>query len=141
MKQFVQVGETFGDTVTLSTQDIASFATALHDSNPLHHDPAFAKTTRFGQIIASGPHTAGIFMGLTASHLSKIGAVLGIGFDLKFAGPAFANRPIAMRWRVTRTEWKEKLNGELVFVEGTANHSDAEPVLAGTGTLLICETL
>ena len=48
--------ERFSSEVTLSPETVVSFANAAGDNNPIHHDPEFAATTRFGRPTASGPH-------------------------------------------------------------------------------------
>jgi 3-hydroxybutyryl-CoA dehydratase len=52
--------ERFSFEVTLSPETVVSFANAAGDNNPIHHDPAFAATTRFGRLTASGPHTTAL---------------------------------------------------------------------------------
>ena len=68
-------GERFSSEVTLTPPDVAAYAQAVGDSNPVHHDPDFARSTRFGRVIASGTHTTALLLGLTASHFSKCGAM------------------------------------------------------------------
>ena len=46
--------------VVLSTETVAKFALAAGDTNPIHHDPAFAQSTRYGRLIASGTHTTAL---------------------------------------------------------------------------------
>jgi acyl dehydratase len=41
--------ERFSSEVTLSPAIVTEFANAAGDSNPIHHDPEFAATTRFGR--------------------------------------------------------------------------------------------
>jgi acyl dehydratase len=61
----VRVGET--DTLgshTITEQEIIAFATK-YDPQPFHTDPAAAKETIFGGLIASGWHTCAIMMRLS----------------------------------------------------------------------------
>src|ERR1700733_13819476 len=41
----------FSSVVVLSTETVAKFALAAGDTNPIHHDPAFAQSTRYGRLI------------------------------------------------------------------------------------------
>ena len=71
--EIVRLGETFGKTVRFSAQDIAAFAAACQDSNPLHRDESEAGQSRFGEVIASGPHTAGINVGIGDGSVRFVG--------------------------------------------------------------------
>jgi acyl dehydratase len=62
--------ERFSSEVTLPPATVVDFANAAGDSNPIHHDPELAATTRFGRPTASGPHTTALLLALTASHFS-----------------------------------------------------------------------
>ena len=77
-----RAGERFSSEVALTPRDVAAYAQAAGDSNPVHHDPDFARATRFGRVIASGTHTTALLLGLTASHFSKGGAMVGLEFWL-----------------------------------------------------------
>jgi acyl dehydratase len=46
--------------VRVSRDEIVAFARMSHDENPLHTDAQVAQRARFGEIIASGQHTASI---------------------------------------------------------------------------------
>jgi 3-hydroxybutyryl-CoA dehydratase len=139
--RYATVGETFEHLVTLDEAGIASFATAMADNNPLHHDREHASKTRFGGIIASGPHTAGIFMGMTATHLSARGAALGLEFNLRFVAAARSGRTLHMRWEVIEVVWSERLKGELIAVSGAVTDDTGLQVLTGTGKLLVTDKL
>jgi hypothetical protein len=43
-------GERFSSEVTLTPAAVAAYAHAAGDSNPVHHDPEFASSTRFGRL-------------------------------------------------------------------------------------------
>ena len=49
--------ERFAVEVTLTPAMVAAYAAAAGDTNPVHHDPTFAATTRYRRLIASGTHT------------------------------------------------------------------------------------
>jgi acyl dehydratase len=68
--------ERFSSSVSLTPAMVVDFANAAGDDDPIHHDPEFAASTRFGRPTASGPHTTALLLALTASHFSKSGAML-----------------------------------------------------------------
>ena len=71
-----KAGDTFGgSSVEVSQEQIIAYARQF-DPQPFHTDPAAAKKTLFGELVASGWHTASMTMGLFAT--SEIGIVNGI---------------------------------------------------------------
>lgn len=141
MQNLVQVGERFTDEARFSREEIAEFARLAGDFNPLHHDEEFARGTRFGGIIACGPQTASRFLGMTATHFSKRGASLGLEFTLRFSGPVRPDERLEMVWDVVGVEYKPKLNGEIVKLEGRVTNPAGQVVLSSAGTVLVASRL
>jgi acyl dehydratase len=141
MSDQVLVGERITEEARFSKEEIVEFARLAGDFNPLHHDEEFAKSTRFGGIIASGTQTASRFMGMTATHFSKRGASLGLEFTLRFAGPVHPEERLEMVWEVVEVTHKPKLNGEIVKIDGRVTNPAGEVVLTGTGTVLVAQRL
>jgi acyl dehydratase len=137
MPRFAQVGERFERTVRIDAEAIRAFAAASLDFNPLHHDEDAARRSRFGGLIASGPHTAALLMGITATHFAARCAPLGLDFRLQFRKAVRAGDTLRLAWTVTRVEAKESLDGELVHLEGSAHNDAGELALAATGLLLL----
>lgn len=131
------VGETLEKTVRFNAQEIAEFAALCGDTNPLHHDAAFAAKSRFGGIIASGLQTMSVWMAMVASHYSKSASMVGLGGSFAAKGPAFANTDIDMRWTVVSVEEKPKTGSEIVRLEGTVTGPDGAPILEGTFTAMV----
>ncbi|MFN3476196.1 MAG: MaoC family dehydratase [Candidatus Methylomirabilales bacterium] len=82
----LRVGEAAVFTKTVSASDIETFARLTGDSNPLHTDPAFAKTTRFGERIAQGMLSASIISAVIGTKLPGPGAIY-VSQDLRFLRP------------------------------------------------------
>ena len=109
--------ERFSTEVTLTPALVAAYAQGAGDTNPVHHDPMFAASTRYGRLIASGTHTTALLLGLTASHYSKQGAMVGLEFWVRFRRPIYADERSGLRpWNGTRIPlviarrwWKERL--------------------------------
>ena len=67
--------------IVVTEQAIVEFAQRW-DPQPIHTNPAFAANGPFGGVIASGFHTAGIFMQLFVTHyLSGIASLASPGID------------------------------------------------------------
>jgi acyl dehydratase len=137
----IQVGERFASQVTLTRAQIATFATLCGDTNPLHHDEAYARRTRFGGVIACGPQITSLMMGLTATHFSQTTAMLGLEFTFRFRKAVKAEQSIHMEWEVVAAEYKRSLGGQLVTLQGRATNPRGEVVLSGSGTVLVTTTL
>ena len=136
------VGEAFSLRVRLSDEEIPAFALSVHDHNPLHHDLAVAQAAGYRGLIASGTQLGSIFMALTATHFAKPSASglrrsgVGMGFEIRFRAPVYANEDIDLRWVVTGVERKDSLNGWITRLEGDVRSTDTL-LLSGTGTLLL----
>jgi acyl dehydratase len=59
----------------VSRESIREFVLATGDANPLHSDPPFAATTRFGRVIAPGMLTGGMVSGVIGTTLPGPGTI------------------------------------------------------------------
>jgi acyl dehydratase len=141
MARFTSVGEECTRTVPLTPEGIARFATLAGDENPLHHDDAHARGTRFGGLIASGTQVVALLMGLAATHFSGGAAALGLDFSFRLRKAAHAGDTLRLRWRVSRVEPKPKLAGEIAFLDGEVRNGAGEIAVVATATLLLTERL
>jgi acyl dehydratase len=136
------VGERFTDRVRLAEAEIRAFATLVRDHNPLHHDEAVARAAGYRGLIASGTQLGSFFMAMTATHFAQPDregrrrSGVGMGFDIRFRAPVYADEDIALRWRVVQVSWKPSLAGWITQLEGDARSADTL-LLSGTGTLLL----
>lgn len=143
-REIVKVGETFMRTVRFTEKDIAAFAAACLDSNPLHRDPGEAAESRYGEVIASGPHTASMLMGLAASHFSRRDdgikrQMVCLNFNFAYKAPVHANEDLMLHWVVASVEWNRKLEGYIVMVDGAASTERCGVAVVSRGTLLVKE--
>jgi acyl dehydratase len=136
-----QPGERFATEVTLTPDVVAHYAGAVGDTNPVHHDETFAAATRYGRTIASGTHTTALLLGLTASHFSKTGAMVGLEFWVKFRRPVFADETVTLEWLVIRVAPSEKLRGDVVDLRGRIRGQDGRTALGAKGRVLVTERL
>ena len=130
----ITIGETARKSVTLDEAAIRSFAASCGDMNPLHHDAEYARGTRFGGLIASGPHYLALLMGLMATHYTAHGPQVGIDFSTQFRKPVRPGDTIELKWVVTAIEPKEK--GDVVTLDGSITNQHGEVVLTSVGKLM-----
>jgi 3-hydroxybutyryl-CoA dehydratase len=133
--------ERFSAEVTLSPAAVVEFANAAGDNNPIHHDPQFAASTRFGRPTASGPHTTALLLALTASHFSKTGAMLGLEFWVRFRRAIYADETIRLEWMVIKVTPNEKLKGDVVELRGRIKGQDGKTSLGAKGRVLLTDRL
>ena len=130
----IALGETAARKVTLDEAAIRAFAASCGDFNPLHHDPEYAKATRYGGIIASGPHYLSLLMGLMATHYTRFGPQVGIDFQVKFRRPVRPGDTIELHWVVTAIEPKSR--GDVITLDGSIANQRGEQVLTCVGKLM-----
>jgi acyl dehydratase len=133
--------ERFSSEVTLTPPMVGAYARAAGDDNPVHHDPGFASTTRYGRLIASGTHTTALLLGLTAAHFSKKGAMVGLEFWVRFRLPIYADETIRLEWLVVRVTPNDKLRGDVVELRGRIRAQDGRTALGAKGKVLVTDRL
>ena len=138
----VRVGETVSRAARYSRDDIAAFARISFDENPLHVDAQAAQRARFGEVIASGQHTAAVLMGLLATHYSRSDdeltrEMMCLNMNFAFKGPVFADQELTLQWCVASVDWNAKLDGALAHLDGSASVLRAKPAVVARGTILV----
>jgi 3-hydroxybutyryl-CoA dehydratase len=129
--------ERFSSVIALTPKIVHDYALAVGDTNPVHHDPDFAATTRYGRLIASGAHTAALLFALTASHFSSRGSVIGLEFRVRYRRPIFADETIKLEWLVRKVTANAKLGGHIVELLGRVKGEDGKTSMAATGRVLV----
>jgi 3-hydroxybutyryl-CoA dehydratase len=133
--------ERFSAEITLTPATVAAYAQAAGDTNPAHHDQDFATASRYGRLIASGTHTTALLLGLTASHYSKLGSMVGLEFWVRFRRPIYADETIRLEWLVVKVTPNEKLKGEIVELRGRIKGQNGETALGAKGRVLVTDHL
>jgi len=89
----VAVGQRATRSLTVSAEDVRTFAALSGDYNPLHFDAAFAARTKFGRLVAQGGLTTGLLHALVAMDLPGPGTVF-LSQNWKFTAPVFIDDTI-----------------------------------------------
>jgi len=118
---------------------IKSFA-AEFDPQPFHLDEEAAKRTLFGELAASGWHTAAMTMRLLVeSELKPTGGILGAGFD-EFRWPKPVRPGDELHFEIevleARTS-KSRPEQGLIKVRTTTLNQNGEPVQISVGNLIV----
>lgn len=133
--------ERFSREIMLTPAVVGAYARAAGDDNPVHHDPRFAASTRYGRVIASGTHTTALMLGLTASHFSKKGAMVGLEFWVRFRRPIYADETIRLEWLVVKVTPNARLNGDVVELRGRIRGQDGQTALGAKGRILLANPM
>jgi len=122
---------------TVTETEIVEFA-SQYDPQSFHVDSEAAAESMFGDLIASGWHTASVTMRLLVDGLFEDVAVVGaLGVDeLRWRNPVYGGDEIRITTTVVETEdWDEDKG--LVTFDLEAYNQDDETVLTRTDLVLI----
>ncbi len=135
----LQVGQTFvSGRHTVDAESIIRFAREF-DPQPFHVDPAAARDSFFGQLVASGWHTGAITMRLlVAGELQLVGGMIGGGGELVWPRPVFANDTLQVHSEVVdmRPSRSHPERGTVLLRSETRNQH-GEPVQILTARLVV----
>lgn len=127
-----RVGESASLTRTITEDDVVAFARITGDTNPLHLNEAYARTTRFGRRIVQGLLTAGLISALLGTELPGPGAIY-LEQSLKFVEPVYLGDTVTATVRVTA--YREDKGVVILRTEGFNQHG--EQVLSGEAVLMV----
>jgi acyl dehydratase len=82
------VGQKAQRSLTLTEEHVRTFAELTGDYNPLHFDVAFARATRFGELVVQGGLTTGLLHALVAMDLPGPGTVF-LSQNWRFTAPVY----------------------------------------------------
>jgi 3-hydroxybutyryl-CoA dehydratase len=94
------VGDVAALTRKVTADGIREFVGTTGDDNPLHSDPDFAATTRFGEVIAPGMLTGGLLSAVIGTQLPGPGVVY-LSQSFRFLRPVYVGDTITARVEVT----------------------------------------
>jgi acyl dehydratase len=133
----IQAGYCFSRVHRFDDEQVRAFARIAGDENPLHHDADFARSTRFGGLIASGAHTTSLLMGLVGSHFAERGHVLGMSFSVDLLYPVLATETVILAWVVTSTSAAaRRKNGSVLELEGSIKDANGRVSVLACGRVL-----
>ncbi len=133
-----------------TADDIKAFA-ARFDPQPFHLDEAAAARSHFGALVASGWHTAAVWMRLTVAHrqrladaarargedVAMIGPALGVR-EMKWLKPVYAGDEIAYENEVVETRAsRSRPRLGLVTIRSTGTNQHGETVLSFLSTTFV----
>lgn len=121
------VGQTATHAKTITESDILLFSAVSTDTNPVHINDEYAKTTVFGERIAHGMLSASLVSAALANKLPGPGTIY-LGQNLKFTAPVRIGETVEARLEVISIDdVKGKVNiktqcyvGDKLVIDGEA---------------------
>jgi len=128
----VMIGETASRSRMITEKDIIAFAELIDDSNPVHLDAEYAKTTMFGERIAHGMHSASFFTTLIATRLPGIAGVY-VSQEIKFIRPVRIGDTITAQAAVIeKNDAKRRIT-----LKTTVTNQHGELIIDGKGVVAV----
>ena len=123
----LQVGLTATQSKTLTDADILLFSAVSTDTNPIHINDEYAKSTRFGKRIVHGALSASLISACLANQLPGTGTIY-LGQNTKFVAPVHPGDTVTAKLEVVDVDHtKGKVNiktqcfvGDKLVVDGDA---------------------
>ncbi|MBI5033006.1 MAG: MaoC family dehydratase N-terminal domain-containing protein [Chloroflexi bacterium] len=123
---------------TITETDLVSFAGLTGDTNPMHTDAEYAKTTQFGERVAHGMLGLSYAVGLAWQLGFMIGTVIAFtGLEWKFKAPVKIGDTIHMTAKVKQTKEMKAVGGGFVVFEVRLFNQRDEVTGQGEWTVLV----
>ena len=113
-------------TRTVTERDVELYAEMTGDRNPLHFDEAFARSTRFGRLVAQGGIATGLFNALVAMRLPGPGSVF-LHQEWDYPAPVFIGDTVTAEATVVEA----RPDKPITTLECVARRQDGTEVLRG----------
>jgi 3-hydroxybutyryl-CoA dehydratase len=126
----LEIGQTASTQRSFAHEDLVQFANLSLDSNLVHFDEEFAKTTIFGKRIVHGFLYASLISGVLGTKLPGMGAIY-LSQEMKFLRPVYIGENIT----ATVTVSEKDLNRNIVNFETICTKDDGTIVLAGNAKI------
>lgn len=130
----IQIGDTRQYSKTLTREDVVLFARTSGDTNPLHLDDAYAKTTEFGECIGHGMWSGALISAAIATTLPGPGSIYR-SQTIKFLKPVKIGDTLTVHLKVT--EKKDRIR--LVSIECNVLNQHGVKVASGIAEVIAPE--
>ncbi len=122
---------------TIAEADLVAFAGLTGDTNPMHTDAEYAKTTQFGERVAHGMLGLSYAIGFAWQLGFMNGTVIAFtGLEWKFKGPIKIGDTIHVVAKVKQTKAMKAAGGGFVVLEARVLNQRDEVVQQGEWSLI-----
>jgi 3-hydroxybutyryl-CoA dehydratase len=130
----IAVGDSFSRTTQITDERIRQFAAASGDTNSVHLDNDYAKTTRFGKRIAHGMLTASLISSILGNDFPGVGTIY-LSQSAKFKAPVFIDDEITATVEVTAYREDKRIT----TLKTTCTNQDGTVVVEGEAVVIAPE--
>ncbi|HEX2620082.1 MAG TPA: MaoC family dehydratase [Phototrophicaceae bacterium] len=127
----IKIGDTFSRTTVMTDERIRNYAEACGDTNSVHLDDEYAKTTRFGKRIAHGMLTASLISAILGNDYPGVGTIY-LSQTAKFKAPVFIDDAITAAVEVTAYREDKRI----VTLKTTCTNQDGVLVVEGEAVVI-----
>ena len=89
----LKIGQSYEMKRVFTREEVMRFAELSFDTNPLHTDLEYAKTTQFGQLIVPGFLTASLFIAIIGTKFPGFGSIY-LNQNMSFRKPVFPGHEV-----------------------------------------------
>lgn len=132
----LNLGQTFGSSLTITEAHLVLGAGLFGDFNPLHVNEAYARKTRFGSRILHGPLTGALMSAPIGMFFSGT-AIAYLQHDCKFLSPIRVGDTVTTKWTITELISKSQKNAGIVTMDGECTQDNGEVAAQANGKILI----
>ena len=132
----VEVGDSFGASLTVTETHIVLGSGMFGDFNPLHVDEEFAKQSRFGGRILHGPFTSALLAAPVGNFFAGT-AIAYLEHHCRFKAPVRAGDTITTNWKVIGKADKPKHQGGVIEMSAAASNQRGELTVEASGKILV----
>lgn len=122
----ISTGQTAERTITLTQEQVDSYAELTGDRNPVHFEKSFIKGTKLKRLIVQGGLTTGLLHALVANDLPGAGTVF-LNQNWQFSAPVYIGDTIT----ASATVVEKHPEKPVVRLEMTIKNQDQVTVLEG----------
>lgn len=127
----LSIGQRAERTRTVTVEDVRLFAAASGDHNPLHLDPAYAASTRFGGCIAHGMFSGGLISAVLAMQMPGPGTIY-LGQSLAFRLPVKIGDTLTVQLTVADKQPRRRQ----VTLDCLVSNQHGKTVVTGTAEVI-----
>jgi 3-hydroxybutyryl-CoA dehydratase len=95
----LKIGQSYQMKRIFTQDEVMRFADLSFDTNPLHTNLEYAKTSQFGQLIVPGFLTASLFSAIIGTKFPGFGTIY-LNQNMSFRKPVFLNQSVTAMVRV-----------------------------------------
>ena len=132
----VAIGDTFGDSLTVTETHLVLGAGMFGDFNPLHVNEEFAKMSRFGGRILHGPFTAAMITSPVGMYFAGT-AIAYLEHACRFTAPVKPGDTLTTRWTVLEKLDKPKHRGGIIVMRCESKNQRGEVTVEADGKILV----